>query len=149
MQRFFNRIIHLTLFWKKSINFGAFEKKKTEHSSQWVFSLIRNQTRLVHSGTDTRESDVKALVGHGEVGDESDLGAEVSKQAGFDGGREDGACESSHGFVEAPVLHDEQVIMWVFQVEGVKKQLYPCGIADKIKCLYARDACVSKSRLSN
>ena len=83
----------------------------------------------------TWEGDVEALVGHGEVRDESELGTEIAKEARFDGGRQDGAGEPGHRIGEAAVLCNEQVIVRVLQVERVKNELHSWGeeVSDEIR----------------
>lgn len=85
------------------------------------------------SDAPTRKGDIEALVRHGEVGDEAELDAEVAEQAGFDGRRQHGACESGHRLGEAAVLGNEQVIVGVFQVERVEEELHPWGVSDEIR----------------
>lgn len=94
------------------------------------------------SNAPTREGDIEALVRHGEVRDETQLDAEVAKQAGFDGGRQDGACEPGHGLSEAAVLGNEQVIMGVLQVERVEEKLHSWGVSDEIRAVsHKQDFC--------
>lgn len=92
--------------------------------------LITLYTQYV---TPTWEGHVETFIGHGEVGDKAELGAKVSKQAGLDGGGQDRASEPGHGFREAAILCDEQVIMGVLQVERMEEQLHSWRVSDKIR----------------
>lgn len=74
----------------------------------------------------TRERDVEALVGDGEVGEEADLGGVVPEEPGTEGGGQGGARQPPQGLGEAAVLRHQQVVVRALQVEGVEGELHAC-----------------------
>lgn len=71
----------------------------------------------------TRESDVKSLVGNGEVREKADLSRVVSKQSCTERWRQCGARQSPQRLREAAILCHQQEVVRALKVEGVEGEL--------------------------
>lgn len=72
----------------------------------------------------TCKRDVEAFIGDGEVGDEPELGSEVSKQTSLNGVWQDWPSEPGYWLWETPILRDQQIVVGTFKMEGVEIHLH-------------------------
>lgn len=71
----------------------------------------------------TWKCDVEPFVGDREVRYEAELGLEVAIETRIDGQGQFCACEAGEWLNKTPILSDEQIVMMILQVEGVKGEL--------------------------
>lgn len=114
-------------------------KLSLQGQSNVVWKVLNSQdnsalviVRQLRAGR-TWESDVKALVGDGEIWDEAQLGLEIAIETCIDGRRQLGAREPSERLHETPVLRDEQIVVVVLEMKGVKVELDSCWETKEIK----------------